>query len=322
MGSGSLSNLPNQYLAKRITTKLKIAYKKQLTEAGVILDLDELIQSLSVSDTHKFTYDEWYKYAPLQSIQEQKFTASAFNDNRFYAIELGFVQGSNGKVLTLKDDFNRVVEVQSPISSIQDIKRFKDNLVEGQRFLYLKDKYAEDFTLYEFKSGAYLIYLGGDYLNPSSWSSERPQELDNAVSQFDYRNNPDCEILVRVPTDYIYYAQPDSWKRKGAELSIFVENDELYLTYSGNTQKLSDFVKDRVNYACLNLPNNKSLNHGNLMLNGQVISFTIDKEVYNLGYRKAADLMDKTGSLMEFRVYSRALDLFEQSQNMNFIQGK
>ena len=320
VGKGTLENLPNQYLGKRITTKIKTAYKKQLIEAGVILDLSNQIQEQSPAYTHEFGYYEQYKYAPLQEIEPQFFNIYKAQDKGFYALEMYFVQSQNGHILTISDEIGNEIEITSQVSSINDVLKFKDYLEPGMKFLLIRNKYAYDFTFTQFRDGSYLTYLGGDIESVSSWFSEFPNDKDLAVSEFDFVNNEDCEVLLRHEVEYVYSEQDAVWHVKNPDIVFAVVDSELTVTIGDSEIKTGAVISSDKNYLAINLSNRGALKLSTAYLNGETISFVSNVQANATGSNKQLSILDELGSLILFRLYNRALDMFEMSQDMNFLQ--
>jgi hypothetical protein len=320
VGKGTLENLPNQYLGKRIMTKIKTAYKKQLIEANVILDLSNQIQEQSPAYSHEFGYYESYKYAPLQEIEPQYFNIYKSQAKGFYALEAYFVQSENGHILTISDETDNEVEITSQVSSINDIIKFKQYLEVGMKFLLIRNKYAYDFTFTQFRDGSYLTYLGGDIEDVSSWLAEFPNDKDLAVSEFDFVNNEDCEILLPHEVEYVYSEQDAAWHVKNPDITFSVRDSKLILSVGENEIDTGAVISSDKNYLAINLSNRGALKLSTAYLNGETISFVSNVQANATGANKQLTILDENGSLILFRLYDRALDMFEMSQDMNFLQ--
>jgi len=212
------------------------------------------------------------------------------------------------------------VEITSQVSSINDILKFKQYLEVGMKFLLIRNKYAYDFTFTQFRDGSYLTYLGGDIEDVSSWLAEFPNDKDLAVSEFDFVNNEDCEILLPHEVEYVYSEQDAAWHVKNPDITFSVRDSKLILSVGENEIDTGAVISSDKNYLAINLSNRGALKLSTAYLNGETISFVSNVQANATGANKQLTILDENGSLILFRLYDRALDMFEMSQDMNFLQ--
>ena len=297
-GEGVNEQLPQNFLAKRITTKLHSSFAKGLSELGVLIDFNK------------------------NTISDTAISLSDFSSSDKFDIELYFSYLKEGNIFSITPNETIKLEVKAFISSYQDIDRFSKFIEKDDLFILNRDKYIQDYVFGQIEDGSLLKYLGGPLNNLTSWEIIPTSQLlqgTYAVSKFDPKTNPDCELPVSNHIKKIWNSQSKIWRECPAEIILSASGQDLILTIAGKPQILSQRIElSKSYYVSIHIKNSTRINDILVTVNSYQERL-LDK-TYVKGFFNNMQLnFENKEEINLFRIYDRFLSQFEESSNYNFL---
>lgn len=304
-GSGTLQNLPNQYIAQRVTTKLKTSFINSfITKDELHLD--------DTSDERSLTYT-LQEYDLENKINTLTFDICFYFDG--YSKIILNLTPVNGN--PIKED--NYFEVVAKVRTLEEARKIVSNLRISGKFLIVRDKYYPDFDL---DTKADLVVELNDEGEVISTTLLQKDMNYFAQTSLDIEKNGACEQIPA--TVYLLYNKHIGWYRMPLHVTIRTDNGgKLNLMLSDYSSYTKDITIDRpvktgYNHLFIVAQDTSKISNWFFSLNGSHFNILGENTIIrNLSHYFFN--LDKTEHKGEyFHIYSRRLDLFEMQQNMYF----
>lgn len=307
-GKGRLMQLPNQYFAKRITTKLQQSSYPSLIESSLLYDFTP--KESSVNHSTSFNYDTPLSFSLNALDLKAALNYASLLSTQDFTLEVFFRADHPCNLFSFEEIVGSKFDIRGVISSssqILDLVKPKDI------FLYLSDKYLDERVLCEGDSNMLIQFKGGDPLERANWQEVLPKCFDTVRPEEDFRGEE--------PAEYAFDRATFEWHKVRNPFSILYSDGSIK-AFNG-LKLISSFdasiTEQSNNYLALLASNRGQYQSFQLYLNGSLYQFTGTAFAEGLLYRRILTVLGSKQAIKRLRLYSRKLDSYELQSNMKVL---